>query len=91
MLTMRWPCAQPLPDQQEVVAQLEARSLYAAPFPFDAGLDQLQVSRLRLRVKIGVKARIIIRIRVENQVSLSPRLKHADRNISRQGCMSVLL
>ena len=35
---------QPLPDQQEVVAQLEARSLYAAPFPFDAGLDQLQVS-----------------------------------------------
>ena len=38
------PRVQPLPDQQEVVAQLEARSLYAAPFPFDTGLDQLQVS-----------------------------------------------
>ena len=43
LLTLLLPPAQPLPDQQEVVAQLEARSLYAAPFPFDAGLDQLQV------------------------------------------------
>ena len=38
------PRMQPLPDQQEVVPQLVARSLYAAPFPFDAGLDQLQAS-----------------------------------------------
>ena len=38
--------SQPLPDQAEVVAQLEARSLYVAPFPFDTSLDQLQVSRM---------------------------------------------
>lgn len=48
-------------DVEEVAAQMEARSLYAAPFPFDTGLDQLQtffsqegaVRSVRLRRHLG--------------------------------------
>ena len=56
---MRAP--QPLPDLEEAAAKLEERSLYAAPFPFDTGLDQLQaffseqgaVRSVRLRRHLG--------------------------------------
>ena len=52
---------QPLPDLEEAAAKLEERSLYAAPFPFDTGLDQLQaffseqgaVRSVRLRRHLG--------------------------------------